>query len=218
MDSREKGYWKDLSPQEKKQYFMDYYLGRTLVVLAVTALLIYTAVSILRPKPSYALRIAVFDASLSEDTRQSLIHDIQKALHTAEAVEIDDSYNNNNDKDLLRIVSLSTSEKLDAVIADREVLVWLAGYGYFRDLTETFDAEFRSKNTDRLITARGLKLGENGMLEENAEGNGDWYTAGYDLSGTVLAEKLDDLRDPVIGIIAESHAGIKIQAVLEELE
>ena len=218
MDQKEKSYWKDLSPEAKKQYFIDYYLGKTLVVLAVIAVLVYTAVSILRPKPSYALRIAVFDASLTDETRQSLIHDIQKALHTAEAIEIDDSYNNNNDKDLLRIVSLSTSEKLDAVIADREVLEWLAGYGYFKDLSQTFDAEYLSKNQDRLVTARGLKLGENGMLEENAEGNGDWYTAGYDLKGTALAEKIDDLKDPVLGIIAESHAESKIQTVLEELK
>ena len=217
MGPKEKGYWKDLSPEAKKQYFLDYYLGKTLVVLAVIALAVYTAVSVLRPKPSYALRIAVFDASLTEDERQSLIHDIQKALHTAEAVEIDDSYNNNNDKDLLRIVSLSTSDKLDAVIADREVLEWLAGYGYFKDLTETFDAAFLSENQDRLVTARGLKLGENGLLEENAEGNGDWYTAGYDLDGTALAGKLEDLKDPVLGIIAESRSASEIQAVLEEL-
>ncbi len=218
MPENEKSYWKDLSPEAKKQYFMDYYLGKTLVVLAVIALAVYAAVTVLTPEPSYALQIAVFDASLSQESRDRLIHDIQKTLHTAEAVELDDSYNSINDKDLMRIVSLSTSGKLDAVIADKEVLEWLAGYGYFKDLTQTFDSDFLSQNQDRLIQARGLKLGENGLLEDHAEGNGDWYTAGYDLKGTVLAEKLEDIRSPALGIIAESQADAKIQALLEETE
>lgn len=217
MAQQQKTSWNDLSPEQKKQYFLDYYLVKVLIGAAAVLLAVYTVWSVLRPKPSYLLSIGLYDVSLSDAAREDMIHAMQKELHTAEPIQLDDGFSSLNNDDLMRIVSLSTSGRLDGIIADRDVFEWLAGYGYFKDLTLACDSAFLEQHKDSLILCKGLKTGEGGLLEEDAEGNGELYTAGVAVGGTKLAYWLPELKEPVFGIIAESDAVNEIETILSGL-
>ncbi|MBP3868889.1 MAG: hypothetical protein J6D38_07235 [Solobacterium sp.] len=210
--------WKDLSYEQKKQYFLDYYLIKVLIGIAVLIFASYTACSILRPKPSYRLTIGIYDAALSDDTKEEMVRTMQKELHTAEPIGIDDAFSSLNNDDLMRIVSMSGNGKLDGIIAERGVFEWLAGYGYFKDLTAACDTAFLNQFQDELVVCRGLAVGEGGLLQENAEGSGDPYTAGVRVTDTKLAEWLPELKEPVFGIIAESEAVDELETILVGLK
>ena len=217
MAQQQKTSWNDLSPEQKKQYFLDYYLVKVLIGFAAVLLVGYTVWSFLRPKPSYLLSIGLYDVSLSDAAREDMIHAMQKELHTAEPIQLDDGFSSLNNDDLMRIVSLSTGGRLDGIIADRDVFEWLAGYGYFKDLTLACDSDFLEQHKDSLILCKGLKTGEGGLLEEDAEGNGALYTAGVAVGGTKLAYWLPELKEPVFGILAESEAVNEIETILSGL-
>lgn len=214
MKADQKPSWKDLSPEQKKQYFLDYYLVKVLIGLAVLIAVSYTACSILCPKTSYRLTFGIYDVSLSDETKDDMVRSMQKELHTAEPIRIDDAFSSLNNDDLMRIVSLSTNGKLDGIIAERNVFEWLAGYGYFKDLTVECDESFLKQYQDELVVCKGLAVGEGGLLQENAEGNGEPYTAGIQVTDTKLAEWLPELQEPIFGIIAESQSVNDIETIL----
>ena len=118
---------------------------------------------------------------------------------------IDDAYTSLNDSDLMRIVSLSESGDLDLIIAPREVFTFLAGYGYFKDLEASCSETFLHENGDRLVICKGLAVSEDGLLAENAEGNGEPYAAGIMAQGTLFEPYMHGMKDPVIGVIYESE-------------
>ncbi|MBQ9329068.1 MAG: hypothetical protein IJ225_11135 [Solobacterium sp.] len=207
--------WRQLSPQERKQYFLDYYLVKTLIGIAVLIFLVVLIRDLTAVKKTYALRIGVYDTSFTDHEKDDLIYHIQKTLNTAESVEIDDAYTSLNDQDLMRIVSRSTSGQLDVILADRTTFEYLAGYGYFKDLEQSASEEFLSIYSERLLYCAGLDIGEDGFQKENAEGNGELYAAGVLLEGTGLAEYLPDMEEPVMGVIYESEHLKQAEALLQ---
>ena len=215
MDSTGNRSWKDMTPDQKKQYFMDYYLVKTLIGIAAVLFVIYVAVTVTRPKTVYALRMGVYNASLSSETKEAIGYHVQKTLSSAGAVEIDDQYNASTDADLMRIAALSASGKLDVIIADREIFEWLAGYGYFKDLSISFSREFYSSHEADIVVCNGLLTGEGGMLLEDSEGNGDPYAAGIRLTDPQYLTWFSDMKEPVLGIIYESDCTEKIETLLK---
>ena len=210
--------WKEMTPEQKKQYFMDYYLVKVLIGAGVLLFAAYVIISVMRPEPQFRLRIGVYDTSLGDAVKEDMEYSIRKALSTAERVEIDDSYTSLNDQDLLRVAALSTAKDLDVLIADRKIFEWLAGYGYFKDLSLSFDSAFLSSHSDDLVVCRGLKTGEGGILEENAEGNGAYYSAGIRITEGTMKEWFDEYEEPVLGIIYESDCTADIEKLLEAFE
>ena len=204
-----------MTGDEKLQYFLDYYLIKTLVVIAAAVFVFITVRDIIRPEQEYALQIAVYDAALTDREKQDISAMVQSVLNTDLPVELDDTYHADNDRDLLRIVSLSESRKLDAVIAGRKTLEWLAGYGYFKDLEQTCDETFLAKNRENLLFMHGLAVSDDGLLKEGAEGSGEVYAAGFSLAGTDLGMHLSALPDAAVGVIAESEHLPEIQRLLD---
>ncbi len=190
--------WKEMSPEEKKQYFRDYYLYKVLIAAAVLVFLAVLIHDLTKPKPQYALRIGIYDAALSKEEKTELEQQIQAVIRTSDPVELDDAYSSFNDEDLLRIAASSTNGCLDILIAEKDTFEWLAGYGYFRDLSDTGIPQ------EQILVCRGLAVSEDGLLKENAEGTGDPYAAGVLLEGTMLGDSLKQLSSPVMGIIYES--------------
>ena len=196
---------RNMTPEEKWQYFKDYYLLKTVIGVCI---LIGAAIflrDLLTPDPVYALQIGIYDTSLTDEEKESLAYKIQKQIRVYDEVGIDDAYSSLNDQDLMRIVSLSENRKLDLIIAPRTVFEWLAGYGYFKDLRQECGSGFTSANDARFIECRGLAAGEGGMLGENAEGSGEYYTAGISAEGTLFEPFLHGMEEPVIGVIYESE-------------
>ena len=197
--------WNDMTPQEKLQYFRDYYLLKVVIALCVLAGVIILIRDITAPEPVYALQTGIYDTSLDDTEKHRLEREMQDVLDTTEDILIDDTYTSLNNDDLMRIVSLSEAGKLDVIIAPRKVLEFLAGYGYFKDLSAECSAEFLAENRDRLLMCRGLAVSEDGLLAENAEGSGEPYAAGIDISGTLFEPYLHGMENPAAGVIYESE-------------
>ena len=210
--------WRQLSAEEKKQYFLDYYLVKVLIALAALVLAGYTACAVMTPDPSPLLRIGFYDTALSEETRTDLIQTIQGILHTDEEIILDDAFSSLRDDDLVRITALSQAKELDAIIADRDVFEWLSGYSCFSDVTMICDASFLKEFQDDIIECRGLAVGENGLLIEGGEGNGEWYSAGISLVHTELADAVPQMKEPVLGLIDTSLKTEQLEQILLKLK
>jgi hypothetical protein len=218
MDSRSDRTWKEMTPEQKKQYFLDYYLVKTLIAAALIIFGFILVRDLLRPKREYAMRIGLYDVSLTDAEKEAFVYDVQKALNTALPVQIDDAYSSLRNEDLLRIATFSTAGRIDVIIAEEETFAFLAGYGYFKDLKESLDPAFYENYRERIVTCRGLKQSELGLLEENAEGNGDPYAAGIRIQGTGLERHAGGMKNPVLGIILESQKTADIELLLEKME
>jgi hypothetical protein len=164
------------------------------------------------------MRIGLYDVSLTDAEKEAFVYDVQKALNTALPVQIDDAYSSLRNEDLLRIATFSTAGRIDVIIAEEETFAFLAGYGYFKDLKECLDPAFYENYRERIVTCRGLKQSELGLLEENAEGNGDPYAAGIRIQGTGLERHAGGMKNPVLGIILESQKTADIELLLEKME
>ena len=194
-----------MTPEERWQYFKDYYLLKTVIAVCILTGVVILLRDLFTPDPVYAMRIGIYDTSLTDEEKESLSHKIQKELHVYDDVEIDDAYSSLNNEDLMRIVSLSENGKLDLIIAPREVFEWVAGYGYFKDLRAECSSGFTAANDARFIDCRGLAVGEGGLLSENAEGSGEYYSAGISAEGTLFEPYMHGMKEPVIGVIYESE-------------
>lgn len=215
MGSKRRTSWKDMTPEQKKQYFLDYYLVRTLIGAALILFAVVCIRDVLKPKPDYALQIGIYDVSLSDEEKKDLVYRVQKTLNTAQPVSVDDAYSSLSNDDLLRIATFSTAGKLDLIIADREVFEWLAGYGYFKDLSKSLEPDSYGKWQDSIVVCKGLAMTESGLLEADAEGNGEPYAAGIRVQNSGLLKYLKELKDPVAGIILESEKGKEAVKLLE---
>ncbi len=218
MDSRSDRTWKQMTPEQKKQYFLDYYLVKTLIAAAVVIFGFILVRDLLRPKTEYAMQIGLYDVSLKDEEKEAFSYAVQKTLNTALPVKIDDAYSSLRNDDLLRIATFSTAGKIDVIIAEEETFAYLAGYDYFKDLKESLDPDFYERNQERIVTCNGLKLTEGGLLEDDAECNGDPYAAGIRVQGTGFEKYSGGMKNPVLGIILESGKTPEIEILLEKME
>ena len=124
-----------MTPEERWQYFKDYYLLKTVIAFCILTGVVILLRDLFTPDPVYAMRIGIYDTSLDDTEKHRLEREMQAVLDTTEDILIDDTYTSLNNDDLMRIVSLSEAGKLDVIIAPRKVLEFLAGYGYFKDLS-----------------------------------------------------------------------------------
>lgn len=218
MDSRSERTWKEMTPEQKKQHFLDYYLVKTLIGIAVILFGITLVRDILRPKKEYAMRIGLYDVSLSDEEKDAFSYEVQKALNTAFPIQIDDAYSSLRNDDLMRIAAFSVSGQIDLIIAEEDTFAFLAGYGYFKDLKECLDPSFFREWENRIVVCNGLRMSESGLLEEDAEGNGEPYPAGISLEGTALQSHTGGMKKPVLGIILESEKTAEIEQILEAMK
>ena len=139
---------------QKIQQFKDYYLGGTLAVLAVAALIIYMVSRILSPKEAADLAVAVFDTDLSSEALQEMEQAVRESLGLPEeaVIKIDTGYVSSNTNEYTRLSLLSADGQVDAVIAGREAFAELAGFGYFKDLSQFLPEDMLSAYAGDLVS------------------------------------------------------------------
>ena len=200
-----------LTFSQKIQQFKDYYLGGTLAVLAVLALIIYMASRLLAPKEEADLTIAVFDTDLSAGALQEMEQAVRTFLNLPEdaVIVIDTGYVSSNTNEYTRLSLLSANGQVDAVIAGREAFSELAGFGYFKDLSQFLPEDMLTSCTGHLVSCAY----ESDALAENAQQKGELasgeYPFGLSLEDSALwnsmtAESSIKPAGPVAGVILES--------------
>ena len=206
------------------QQFKDYYLGRTLAVLAVAALIIYMVSHFLAPQEKADLTVAIFDTDLSEDARKEMEEAVREAagLPQDAVIAIDSGYVSSNTNEYTRLSLLSANGQVDAVIAGREAFAELAGFGYFKDLSRFISEDMQSESAGQIVTFAY----ESDAVAEDAQQNGELasgeYPFGLSLEGSALWTSLtaqSSIRPekPVVGVILESASDEQVRGLLRAL-
>ena len=213
-----------LTFSQKIQQFKDYYLGGTLAVLAVAALVIYMAARLLSPKKTSDLTIAVFDTDLSSEALQEMEQAVRASLNLPEGavIVIDTGYVSSNTNEYTRLSLLSADGQVDAVIAGREAFAELAGFGYFKDLSKFLPENMQSDYAGQFVSFAY----ESDAVAVNAQQKGELasgeYPFGLSLEDSALWESMtadSSIRpdEPVVGVILESGNDSNVTGLLRVL-
>ena len=209
---------------QKIQQFKDYYLGGTLAVLAVAALIIYMVWRVLSPKEAADLTVAVFDTDLSSEALQEMEQAVRESLGLPEeaVIKIDTGYVSSNTNEYTRLSLLSADGQVDAVIAGREAFAELAGFGYFKDLSQFLPEDVQSGFAGRFVSFAY----ESDAVSENAQQKGELasgeYPFGLSLKGSALWDSMTagssiKPEEPVVGVILESENDSNVMGLIRVL-
>lgn len=210
---------------QKIQQFKDYYLGGTIAVLAVAALIIFMVTRFLSPaKDEAALRIAVFDTELSSEALDQLEQAARTSLNLPEdaRVVVDTSFVSTNTNEYARLSVLAADGRVDAVIAGEDAFAELAGYGYFKDLSLYLPEDLKNVCAEELCSFKY----ESDVIAEDAQQNGEMasgeYPFGLSLNGSSLwnsmtADSVVKAERPVLGVILESENDANIEGLIRAL-
>ena len=185
-----------LTMSQKIQQFKDYYLGGTLAVLAVAALIIYMISRFLSPQENApVLRVAVFDTELSAEAQEEMAQAVRASLNLPEYA---------------RLSILSADGMVDAVIAGQEAFAELAGFGYFKDLSLYLPEDMQTAYAGEILPFTY----ESGAVSEDAQLNGELASGEYpfglsleksSLWSSMTANSSVKPEKPVLGVILESE-------------
>jgi hypothetical protein len=210
---------------QKIQQFKDYYLGGTIAVIAVAALIIFMVTRFLSPaEDEAALRVAVFDTELSSEALEKLEQAVRASLNLPEdaRIVVDTGFVSTNTNEYARLSVLAADGRVDAVIAGEEAFAELAGYGYFKDLSLCMPEDLKSACAEDL---RAFKYNSD-VIAEDAQQNGELasgeYHFGLSLSGSSLWNSMtaDSVVKPekaVLGVILESENDANIEGLIRAL-
>lgn len=198
---------------QKIQQFKDYYLGGTLAVLAVAALIIYMISRFLSPQENApVLRVAVFDTELSAEAQEEMAQAVRASLNLPDDAQIviDTGYVSTNTNEYARLSILSADGMVDAVIAGQEAFAELAGFGYFKDLSLYLPEDMQTAYAGEILPFTY----ESGAVSEDAQLNGELASGEYpfglsleksSLWSSMTANSSVKPEKPVLGVILESE-------------
>ena len=210
---------------QKIQQFKDYYLGGTIAVIAVAALIIFMVTRFLSPaEDEAALRVAIFDTELSSEAQEKLEQAVRASLNLPEdaRIVVDTGFVSTNTNEYARLSVLAADGRVDAVIAGEEAFAELAGYGYFKDLSLYLPEDLKSSYAEELLTFKY----DSDVIADDAQQNGEMasgeYPFGLSLSSSTLwnsmtADSAVKPEKPVLGVILESENDRNIEGLISVL-
>lgn len=204
MKKTEKEKWDELDGHQRWQYFKDYYLFMTVVVMALVGIAAFLFWHFWKPQAEYVLYVAVMDDSMDEDEINKLQKRLEERYHAdgkQKKVMIDDNFYTREDG-ISKLEVYLRNEQVDVIIADKEVFQNLAGYGFLQDLNTVLDHETFEKYEQSFYHAAGYRDTEGVSFEDMETGQGEVLPYGVDISGSVFRESGSILEEPVLGIAA----------------
>ena len=209
MKKREKQKWMELNREQRKQYFLDYYLfpvSVAAVILAVVCLLGWHF--FLKPQPENVLYAAIVDDSLDEKKQAQAVTEVSELLGADgkyRQVHIDDSFYL-KDGALDKIQVYLHSEQIDVLILDQDVFEEFAGYGYFRSLDELTEDNLAEKYGTTYEYAAGYRDSDEVSFEDHETGQGETKPYGLSLSGNNRFTEMSGgyLEHPVFAVAVDA--------------
>lgn len=174
--SEERKKWKELGREEKIQYFLDYYLLKSIVLLVVVLVVGLLLRGFLFPEAEPVLYVAVFDLTLDSGAEERMLRELKGNMRELDAkILFDDSFRSNEKKDIERLQVLLANHKVDVVIANDGIIKTLAGFGYFHSLDSIFGKDEIEdwKTSECLLETEGYQDSEEVTFEENGTGKGE---------------------------------------------
>lgn len=209
MKKTEKQKWMELNREQRKQYFLDYYLfpvSVAAVILAVVCLLGWHF--FLKPQPENVLYAAIVDDSLDAKKQAQAVTEVSELLGADgkyRQVYIDDSFYL-KDGALDKIQVYLHSEQIDVLILDQDVFEEFAGYGYFRSLDELTEDNLAEKYGTTYEYAAGYRDSDEVSFEDHETGQGETKPYGLSLSGNNRFTEMSGgyLEHPVFAVAVDA--------------
>lgn len=192
MKKTEKQKWIEMNKEQRKQYFLDYYLFPVSVIAVILAIMCFLGWHFfLKPDEENVLYAAVVDDSLAQEKQEQAVLDMQDILEADgkyKQVHIDDSFYL-KDGALDKIQVYLHSQQIDVLILDQDVFEEFAGYGYFQSLDELAGEDLAEKyDTDYVYAAvteirmkfllRTMRRGREPSVSDSSHGIGKSFSAG----------------------------------------
>lgn len=186
----EKQKLRNMTTKDKIVYFNNYYRTKFIIIIAVIALVIYFAYSILTPSPEAVLYAAVLNNVMDEQTAVTIQHDFAKHLDInseTQEVIIDTSfilssednssqYTMGNDQKLATFIY---AKEIDIMIAPESTFELYAANGSLCKLSDQLPADLYSSLADSFyysssiedpnLSAYGIYLDSIGMPNNTSE-------------------------------------------------
>lgn len=202
-EETERQKWQRMDKSQRRQYFLDYYLVKIIVIFFIAALICYLIWSVARPKEEVLLYVALVDEQLEEEKKAELTEELNRLCQAdgkKTQVVVDDMfYMQENALDKLQVFMYN--HQIDIIIADQEMYQKLAGYGYFQKMEAFGDKEAISKYREKYILAAGYQDAEEVSFEDHETGQGEPLPYGIDISESERFGQIKNYLDkPVLGI------------------
>lgn len=197
-DLSEKEKWQAMSKKERRQYFVDYYLGKIVAVVLVLAVVGSILHTMLTPKPEVVLSVAV----VNDAANQVLYDDLQSKFNAAIALDeetqqtvFDTGYNftNGDYQSWQKFSMYNMVGDLDVSILPKSLFEEYAPDDYFSPIAVHLSTGLYGSLSNYLLETK----------QRDEEGNlipGSETVYGIDLSSTWLYEGLP-YEEPMVLII-----------------
>ncbi len=202
-EKSEKQKLKEMNFKEKVAYLRDYYLVKTLIILAALGIASYFIYTMVTPKPVTLLDTAIVNYSLSDDTVNKMKEDMSTLLiknPKKEDIMIDSSFylgngNDNSEYTMGSAQKLQTymyAGEIDVIIAPESLFQSYATSGVFSKLTDVLPTDLLTSFSDSLF---------NSTTEDNPVSG----AYGVYLDNTSLFKDISNPSDrPVLGVLVNS--------------
>ena len=186
MKKSEKQKWMEMNCEQRKQYFLDYYLFPVSVTAVILAVVFFLGWHLfLKPSEQNVLYAAVVDDSLDQEKQTQPVRDMEDVLGADgkyKQVHIDDFFYL-KDGALDKIQVYLHSRQIDVMILEKDVFEKFAGYGYFQNLNELTEENLAEKYDVNYVYAAGCRDTDEVSFEDHETGQGEAEAYGLSLDG-----------------------------------
>ncbi len=159
-----KAAWKSMTREQKLNYYREYYLLPTVVVVALVALVVSFVVTALTPDPEVLLYVLTSGCQFTEEGEAALSEEMMGHLEaTEEQIYVDDGHSYQTDA-LVLMAHLSAQE-VDVLLMEEEYFEAMVNSGAYIDLREVFDEETLAAWEPYLVWTAGAEV-EDPLAEE----------------------------------------------------
>lgn len=215
----EKESFKSMSPKEKWQHFVNYYLLKIVVVTAALAFVIYLIYGFFKPREENVLYVAVFDETLDRDEVEKLkaqLEEMYDADGETKKVVINDNFYTKEDG-ISKLEVYLSSNVVDVIIADEELFTEFAAIGYMYDLSQ-LSTDSTTMLSPYYFNTAGCLEDDSAEIsfEDNESGRGEVLPYGISVKESELYGTIGELLDtPVAGIVINSEHKENAEAFLK---
>ncbi len=133
----EKQKWSEMDFRQRRQYFIDYYLLKCVIIFTIAGTVILLLWSIFSPRKETLLSVC-FLQQLDIEEKNNLQHTLEKLLiqdSDKQEIRIDDYFPDRYESEI-KLQAYLSGQDIDLIIAEEEQFAKFASFGYFTDLND----------------------------------------------------------------------------------
>lgn len=209
----EKEIFKSLTPEQKKQQFISYYLVPLIVAILIIGAIISLIYNYFAPRQDLVFELAVVNDYIPQDKQETFQSEIENLFITnkdKQRILYDASYRIGDEysSDYLSVEKLTTymyAGEIDIIIADKNYFEQNVQNGVFLNLAQILPSDLYSELTDNFYCSK-------------VENDDDECAYGINLSSSQKYMSLGGInKEPILGIVANSKNQENSVAFIEYL-